>query len=726
MKKNILSDEFYSDHTSQRFVEFIETGIRHLDQATVYYHYPMVRELDEGLKYPSILVISPNHGVMLFECDGINIVRGKDELDMLTSELRRVEDVIFSKMIKSPNKKLKSGKRDLSFNLCSALYAPNLENTDQTLSRDAEVEVLTSNAELKSFFEENERLLDVDVLAEVYAIIDNSTAIVKPKERKVSNTDTSSKAYILKKLEEEIAIFDEDQKYAALSQLNGPQRIRGLAGSGKTIILCMKAAILHLKYPDKRILYTFMTKSLYDYIELLITRFYKVLGDGKLPDFKDGISIQHAWGGDNLKGVYYEACKHNSVTTLRFREASSLAGRDDAFDYICIDLLEKTKGQLKKMYDYVLIDEAQDFKSSFYQVCRAIGRDDCIVWAYDDLQNIYDVNRQNTVDTFLNKFGAKGIDLQELQKMFPDMDNDIVLPKCYRNPREILVMAHAIGFGIYNDRLIQTLENNDHWEDLGYHVLEGSCKPGDWMIIERLTENSPLSLSKYQTPDDIIQYYSAEDIDDEVNWVCNCIDEAISQDGLRPDDVIVISVDDRNSKLYLKKVSDNLYERRIYSHNLSSNTYEKGFVEDERVTLSTVYKAKGHEAAMVFVMGTDVVELSKDTRRMRNKVFTAFTRTKAWLRVSGIDIEQGSLVQEITEVKRRGFRLEFEHKPAHVIQRDLAEVNAKKTRLRQQFEEFRSMLKKSGHTDDEIQEMMKEGRRLYPEEDPDDGRRHGE
>ena len=38
---------------------------------------------------------------------------------------------------------------------------------------------------------------------------------------------------------------------------------------------------------------------------------------------------------------------------------------------------------------------------------------------------------------------------------------------------------------------------------------------------------------------------------------------------------------------------------------------------------------------MVFVIGCDVFEDKKDSRIMRNKVFTAFTRAKIWLRISG-------------------------------------------------------------------------------------------
>lgn len=147
---------------------------------------------------------------------------------------------------------MRKGKRDLSFNLASALYIPNFE--DEFDEDNLDVEVLQSNTDIHRFLEDSkdENLIDEEVMREIYSIIENSTAIVKPKERKVDNEDKTSKAYILKMLEEEIANFDEEQKYAALSQLDGPQRIRGLAGSGKTIILCMKAAILHLKYPDKK------------------------------------------------------------------------------------------------------------------------------------------------------------------------------------------------------------------------------------------------------------------------------------------------------------------------------------------------------------------------------------------------------------------------------------------------------------------------------------------
>lgn len=706
MIKNILSQDYYEDTTSQNLVSYIEKHIPKIDDATMYYQFPLIREASGNVAVSNVMIISRYYGVIIFKADSIYKKRSDSELYKIDEELLNIENTIFSKLIKSTNKKLKKGRRDLAFNLSSALYLPKYSDS----TADIESRVVKTVADLKSFFKDCKcGELSEEVMSEIFSIIDSSSSIVKAKERVIEDSDTSSKAYYLHKLEAEIANFDDKQKYAALSQLEGPQRIRGLAGSGKTIILCMKAAILHLRNPKLQILYTYTTKSLHDYIEMLITRFYKSMSDGLTPDFDSAIHIQHSWGGRNLKGVYYEACSDNNILPVDFQTARRRSSIDNAFDYICKDLLKQSQGKLNKRYDYILIDEAQDFKPSFYQVCRALVKNDCLVWCYDDLQNIFHVDIQDTVKTFQNEYGATGINLGELQAQHPDMDNDIVLPKSYRNPKEILVTAHAIGFGIYNDNLIQMLQNNEHWEDLGYTVVKGSCKNNEHMIIKRNPECSPLSLSNYQTPDDIIEVFSADNFWSETDWIGSKIVEAIEKDKLRPDDITVICIDDRNAKSYFERISTYLSSHNIYTHNLSTNYYETGFTAEKCVTLSTVYKAKGNEAAMVFVAGCDVVEQEKDNRTMRNKVFTAFTRAKAWLRVTGVNIDDSSLVREINTIKEKDFVLDFIYKTAPIIQRDLDSANEKRATKRKIIAKMIDEAKSHGLSDDDIQDMM----RLY-------------
>lgn len=76
--------------------------------------------------------------------------------------------------------------------------------------------------------------------------------------------------------------------------MEGVQRIRGLAGSGKTIVLALKAAYLHTRYPDWRIAVTFNTRSLKAQFRRLITRFC-IERSGEEPDWTK-IRIINAWG----------------------------------------------------------------------------------------------------------------------------------------------------------------------------------------------------------------------------------------------------------------------------------------------------------------------------------------------------------------------------------------------------------------------------------------------
>lgn len=81
---------------------------------------------------------------------------------------------------------------------------------------------------------------------------------MKPKKKRRNVTKNDSKGNIIKNIEKEIANLDEWQKKAAFEIPDGPQRIRGLAGSGKTVVLALKAAYLHSQYPEWNIAITFI------------------------------------------------------------------------------------------------------------------------------------------------------------------------------------------------------------------------------------------------------------------------------------------------------------------------------------------------------------------------------------------------------------------------------------------------------------------------------------
>lgn len=123
--------------------------------------------------------------------------------------------------------------------------------------------------------------------------------------------------------------------------------------------------------------------------------------------------------------------------------------------------------------------------------------------------------------------------------------------KCYRNQVDVLVTAHALGFGIY-DEPVQMMEDLPHWNDVGYELNEGHYKIGERVSLIRDPRNSPLSISQVQSKSEILGTYVAENLDDEVSYITKDIKHFIDQ-GLKPEDILVISLDDHNTRHYFQK-----------------------------------------------------------------------------------------------------------------------------------------------------------------------------
>jgi superfamily I DNA and RNA helicase len=236
---------------------------------------------------------------------------------------------------------------------------------------------------------------------EARSILEGAKALVRPNRRLVDDPNRLKFAVALSKLEDEIASFDQRQRHVALSALGGPERIRGLAGSGKTVILAMKAALAHLDNPRAMILVTYYTRSLRDYLTRLITRFHRHFGEGD-PDWRR-VHVHHGWGRKDVPGVYREASLRAGLSPMTYSTAASAAGEgQDAFEYACRSLIETPR--VGPYYDLVLIDEGQDFPNSFYQLCFYLAKGDRdhkqVVWAYDELQNIFNVKIRTPTELF--------------------------------------------------------------------------------------------------------------------------------------------------------------------------------------------------------------------------------------------------------------------------------------------------------------------------------------
>lgn len=196
--------------------------------------------------------------------------------------------------------------------------------------------------------------------------------------------DPTTKGDLYDQVEQKLPKLDQKQEKIGIQIPPGPQQVRGIAGSGKTVLMCMKAARMHSRHPEWDIAVTFMTKSLYPQLRDLISRFHWHFAETD-PNWSK-LRLLHGWGGKTvLDGMYYvlasESDTHNfhHVTKAqdrfgRMRNTPSLL--DD-----CCEALRES-GDVPEMFDAVLIDEAQDFNSSFYRMCKdSLREPERLIWA---------------------------------------------------------------------------------------------------------------------------------------------------------------------------------------------------------------------------------------------------------------------------------------------------------------------------------------------------------
>ena len=312
---------------------------------------------------------------------------------------------------------------------------------------------LTSNvAELIKYMEDTmytEPFSD-DLYQKILSGIQEAYGINTHRER--GEVSKGTKAYAINEMASLIEKYDARQMEAILSDTAGIQRIRGMAGSGKTIVLARKAVELHTAHPEWDIVVTYSTRSLKDQLISLIERFYAAKNEGaKYNDQK--LKVMQSWGSSSSKGVYYEVCLRHGIEPKNVKEAKAEYGSsDNLFSKLCGDLLGSVK-EFHKMYDCILIDEAQDFDKNYLRLClKVLDENKRLVYAYDELQKLNEEAMPNPEQIF-----GSGI------------DHDTPLTVCYRNQGNAIVTAHAIGMGLYRkDGLLQLPGSSSVWEAIGY------------------------------------------------------------------------------------------------------------------------------------------------------------------------------------------------------------------------------------------------------------------
>lgn len=615
----------------------------------LYIGYPIMGSPLGPVKFDALL-LSRQYGLIAFD-----LVEGLD-FDGFEQRLDDIASMLDVKL--KPYPALKTGRK-LKFDIRTFTFAP----AKKSIPESVEPYVLTNRDNLLASVEGCEGLSE-ELFAHLLAAVQVVTSI-RSGRLKREPKNPASRGARLKRVEESIANLDQHQSRAVIETVEGVQRIRGLAGSGKTIVLALKVAYLHSQNPDWKIAVTFNTRSLKEQFKRLINSF-TIEQTSTEPDW-DRIDILNAWGGPGDKeqdGIYHKFCRAHGIDFLDFGAAKTRYSGNGAFAGAVQEAL-KYAGPINPLYDLILIDEAQDFPPEFLRLChRFITEPKRLVYAYDELQSL----TGNAVLPPEQLFGsdANGKPLVEFDYSDSAIPRqDIILEKCYRNPRPVLAAAHALGFGIYRDGgLVQFFDQDKLWTDVGYTVEEGHLEPGQDVTLARTADTSPLFLEDHSPLDDLLKFVTFQDGDSQAQWLFESIRNDIESEELRPEDIVVINPDPIKTLEAVGKVRRLLFSAGINSEIAGVSTSRDVFSKDGAVTFTGIFRAKGNEAGMIYVLNAQdcfSAFTKSQLALIRNRLFTALTRSKGWVRVLGVGPKMDKLTEEWSRLKGQDYKLKFKY-----------------------------------------------------------------
>ena len=507
-----------------------------------------------------------------------------------------------------------------------------------------------------------------------------------------------TRGWVLSQTRQQLSELDLHQETIAKQIPPGLQRIRGIAGSGKTVLLCQKAAQMHLKYPDWDIVLVFFSRSLYEPIIKEVNKWLRRFSSGEVQlnlspvngeVQSSKLKVLHAWGGKNQPGLYSIICEAAGVKPLTAYETKSKQPHESLAE-VCSLLFEDAI--IPQIFDAILIDEGQDlivdhnlkFKDQqpfywmAYQALKFVDpqypEQRRLIWAYDESQSLSSLNIPTASELFGDELGhlvtgqyADGIKKSE------------IIYRCYRTPSQIVTAAHALSMGLLRPGgMLSGITRTEDWKAIGYEVT-GRFTRGQKITLRRINENYHNLISKlWEKPLLEFEIYSSRQA--EFSALADKILDNLKQDALKPhEDILVVVLGDffdavrleNHVASFLMQQGINIFIPGATECNILKPEPEKRdrnkFWCNGGVTVSRIHRAKGHEADMVYVVGCDRIAQDESNITLRNQLFVALTRTRGWANLSGIG--KYPFYEEIKRVINSDgtFNFTFNHRPKREI-----------------------------------------------------------
>jgi superfamily I DNA and RNA helicase len=439
---------------------------------------------------------------------------------------------------------------------------------------------------------------------------------------------------------QEKRLSEEQQRLSRADFEGHPQLIRGVAGSGKTIVLANNAARFikrRLARPDDmfaieerrmpRIAIVCFNRALVDFIRRKVRQAFERQTLEKLP--RDTVTIRHLNGlflfelnrarGGHLE---YISTKQVEDPTERARgyqaQLRRLAQQDPA-------------GHIRILYDAIYVDEGQDFEPEEFRLLLDLVQPDertgekTLVIFYDNAQNLYGRKLPNWATDV-------GIDVARGGR-------SRVMKECFRNTRSIIELAFNVLLGA-------KASGNVRVQTRGYADIETLKRDG---LVEEFEDRWQVNFTERLGPPPQVKEFGSRS--EERQWVAEEIVRLIEEEQVRPEDILVLCRTGDEARTLGHLVGQKTQSIKGLVFPFEKEEKDSYIFRGQHLTVSTIHSGKGYDAWIVFLPSMDQYGNDVEGRAL---FYVGATRAKLLLYISGVT-RSGTLLEEAHLVREMLF-----------------------------------------------------------------------
>ena len=398
-------------------------------------------------------------------------------------------------------------------------------------------------------------------------------------------------------------VMSKEQQRLSNLELDGkPRLVRGVAGSGKSVVLCnwLAKTVQRLKpSSNQKVWAVYANRSLHKLLRQSVDSAWERLCEDDLfgnPSFPwEHVSLLHI--KDVLAGILPEV----SLSMERFefdydRAAEEFLNRQDANELLprCMALF---------------IDEAQDMGPSTLRLLLSLveqgdpddqnSRSAHIF--YDNAQNIYGRKTPTWSEFGLDMRGRSTIMRESFRSTKPITEFAVNVLNRLSNQSDRKDQKELVSLGLIES----TQRNGEGWLRVGYNQIHGPA---------------PI-------------FHSFHDRRQEIERIAKHIKHLTQEESVRPSDICIIYNGKKVAEDLLSKLAPELSKIGIELSLQKNRSFERNA---NTLVLTTSHSYKGYESEVVIIPGVDQF-VTGQGQVLANNLYVAMTRARSLLAIYGTD-----------------------------------------------------------------------------------------